>query len=158
MVKFTFFSSNGTFPNDYEVARAIAAMWKDVGIEADVQEMTIAKYLDLNHSTQLTGPMLYSWANSTGDPENYTGRILDPNLPFSAWKDPALGPVVANLLHDTNEADRMAGYRKLNRDASEHAWTIPLVQSVFAVAYKSNLNFVRYAGGYILPDDYSWKQ
>jgi peptide/nickel transport system substrate-binding protein len=157
-VKFPFIATNGAFPNDFDVARAIVAMWRGVGIQADLQEVSLAKYIDYNHSATLPGPALYSWANPTGDPENFTGRILDSALPFSGWKDPAVGDRVHKLLAEPNDAKRMAGYQALNKESTEHAWAIPLYQSVFTMVYKKPLNVVTYQGGYIMPIDYSWAQ
>ena len=97
-LKFPFITTNGAFPNDFDVARAIAAMWRGIGIQVDIQEVSLAKYVDLNHSSTLPGPALYSWANPTGDPEDYTGRILDASLPFAAWKDPEVGARVRALM------------------------------------------------------------
>ncbi|HWK46622.1 MAG TPA: ABC transporter substrate-binding protein [Stellaceae bacterium] len=155
-VQFPFIATNGAFPNDFDVARAIASMWRGVGIQADIQEVSLAKYIDLNHSATLPGPALYSWANPTGDPENYAGRILDSALPFAGWKEPAVGDRVHKLLVETDDAKRMAGYQALEKDSSEHAWAPPLYQSVFTIVYKKSLNVVPYEGGYIMPADYSW--
>jgi len=151
------FTTNGTFPSDYDMARAIAQMWKQVGIEAEIEELTVAKYLELNHSTKLTGAVLYSWANATGDPENFTGRILDPRLRFSAWKSEALSGVIEGLIRETDPEKRMAGYRRLNQEAAEKTWTLPLLQAVSTIVYRSDLNLAVHGGGYILPYEYSWK-
>jgi peptide/nickel transport system substrate-binding protein len=155
-VTFPFIATNGAFPNDFDVARAIAGMWKAIGIQADIQEVSLAKYIDLNHSATLPGPALYSWANPTGDPEDYAGKILDSALPFSGWKDPAVGERTHKLLIETDETKRLAGYQQLDRDATEHAWAIPLYQSVLTMVWAKNLNVVPYQGGYIMPADYSW--
>jgi peptide/nickel transport system substrate-binding protein len=150
-------ATNGAFPNDFEVARAIAAMWKQVGIQAEIQEVPLTKYVDMNHSGTLPGPAVYSWSNPTGDPEMTTGHVLDGALPFSAWKGKEATDRVHALLAETDEAKRMAGYRDLNRDTAEHAWSIALVQSVFSLAYSKSLDVVAYQGGYILPYADSWK-
>lgn len=156
-VKIKLLTTNGTFPNDYEVARAIAGMWKQVGIDAEIEELTVAKYLELNHSAKLPGVMLYSWANATGDPENYTGRILDPNLRFSAWKSEEAGKQVQALLVETDPEKRMAGYRALNREASEKTWTLPLLQGVASIVYKGDVDVKIYEAGYVLPAEYRRK-
>jgi peptide/nickel transport system substrate-binding protein len=150
-------TTNGAFPNDFEVARAIAAMWKQIGIVVDLQQVPLTKYVDMNHSSTLPGPAVYSWSNPTGDPENTTGRIFDGALPFSAWKGQEATDEVHALLVQTDEGKRMQGYRDLNKQAAEHAWSIALLQSVFSLAYAKDLNVVTYQGGYILPYDYSWK-
>lgn len=151
------FSTNNTFPSDYDVARAVAQMWSQIGITTTVEEITVAKYLELSHSTKLTGAMLYSWANATGDPEIFTGRILDPRLRFSTWKEPRLAETLDALNVQMDDAKRVQGYRTLNKEASEHAWSLPVLQSVSTVAYKKNLNVQTYQTGYILPQEYSWK-
>ena len=155
-VTFPFLATNGAFPNDFDVARAITGMWKAIGIQADLQEITLAKYLDYNRSASLPGPALYSWANPTGDPDNYTGKILDASLPFSAWRDPAVGDRVHRLLVETDDGARMAGYQQLNKDSAEHAWAPPLFQAVFTMVHKQALRTVSYQGGYIMPAEYAW--
>jgi peptide/nickel transport system substrate-binding protein len=153
-VKVPFLSTNGTFPSDYDMARAIAGMWQRVGIEAQVQETLMAKAISEMDSAKLSGALLYSWANSTGDPENYTGRMLDPSLPFSAWKDPALGPRINALMTATDESKRIAGYQALNKEASENSWEVPLLQAVTTIAYRSNLSVPTFGSGLILPVEY----
>ncbi|MER9316260.1 ABC transporter substrate-binding protein [Mesorhizobium sp. M0659] len=153
--KIRLLTTNGTFPGDYEVARAISAMWRAVGIEATIDEITVAKYFELNHNHKLPGVTLYSWGNATQDPENYAGRLLDPRLPFSAWKDDAVTAEVEALLREPDEAKRIAGYRALNRKASENNWCIPLLQAVMTVAYKSDIKFTPHPASYVLPAEMS---
>jgi peptide/nickel transport system substrate-binding protein len=155
--RFPFIVTNGAFPNDFDVARAIAAMWRDVGIQADIQEVSVAKYTDLNHSASLPGPALYSWANATGDPEDYTGRILDASLPFAAWKDQAVAERVHSLMIEPDDAKRNSGWQALNKDATDRAWAIPLFQSIVTMAHKKTLNLVPYDDGYLHPATYSWQ-
>jgi peptide/nickel transport system substrate-binding protein len=147
----TFCTTNGTFPNDYEIAQAIAAMWRRIGVEPKIEEITIAKYLELNHSAKLPGMMLYSWANATGDPENYAGRILNPSLRFSAWKEPANAERIAKLFAMKLGEERLEEYRKLAKDASENTWSIPLLQPVANLVTKKNVSIPTYSQGYVLP-------
>jgi peptide/nickel transport system substrate-binding protein len=156
-VKVPFLTTNGTFPSDYDMARAIAGMWQQVGIQADMQETTMAKVISEIQATKMSGVLLYSWANSTGDPENYTGRILDPRLRFSAWKDPALGPRIEALMTEVDEQKRLEGYRALNRESSEKSWGIPLLQAVTTIAYRSNVEVQTFDSGYVLPVEYRLK-
>jgi peptide/nickel transport system substrate-binding protein len=150
-LQITFACTNGTFTNDYEVAQAIAAMWKQIGVEVKMEEMTVAKYLELNHASKLPGIMLYSWANATGDPENYTGRILNPMLRFSAWKEPSLQERIPQLFAMKLGEPRLDEYRKINREASENSWSIPLLQQAANVVTKKTIDLPTYSQGYILP-------
>jgi peptide/nickel transport system substrate-binding protein len=156
-VKVPFLTTNGTFPSDYDMARAIAAMWQSVGIQAEMTETTMAKVISEIQATKMSGVLLYSWANSTGDPENYTGRILDPRLRFSSWKDPALAPRIEALMTEVDEQKRMEGYRNINRESSEGSWGIPLLQAVTTIAYRNNVEVKTFQSGYVLPVEYKLK-
>ena len=156
-VKFTFSTTNGVFPSDYDMARAIAQMWKAVGIEATIEETTPAKLIEAAQNGKLTGPLLYSWANSTGDPENYAGRIFDPRLRFAAWKDMALGPRIDALITEVDERKRMEGYKALNVESSQKSWAIPLLQAVATAVYSSTLQPTLFESGYILPAEYRYR-
>ncbi|MFZ5691205.1 MAG: ABC transporter substrate-binding protein [Pseudomonadota bacterium] len=150
-LQMTLVTTNGTFPNDYEIAQAIAQMWRQIGADVKIEEITIAKYMELNHAAKLPGIMLYSWANATGDPENYSGRILNPALRFSAWKEPANGERIAKLFAMKLGEERLAEYRALNKDASENTWSIPLLQPVANIVTKKTVSMPTYSQGYVLP-------
>ncbi|SCK12556.1 peptide/nickel transport system substrate-binding protein [Variovorax sp. HW608] len=156
-VSFTFLTTNGVFPNDYDMARAIVGMWKQVGINATIEETTPAKLVEAAQNGKLAGPLLYNWVNSTGDPENYAGRIFDPRLRFSAWKDMSLAPRIDALMTEVDEARRMAGYKALNVESSQQSWAIPLLQAVSTVAYSSALQPTLFDNGYILPADMKYR-
>jgi len=156
-VAFTLLSTNGVFPNDYDMARAIAQMWKAVGINATIEESTIAKLLDAAQNSKLAGPVLYSWANATGDPENYAGRIFDPRLRFSTWKDMSLSARIDGLMTEVNEKERIAGYKALNVESSEKSWAIPLLQGITTLTYSSALQPTLFDNGYVLPVEMKYK-
>jgi len=48
-----FAATNGHFPSDYDIARAIVQMWKKVGIEANLEVIEYAKYFELNRAVKL---------------------------------------------------------------------------------------------------------
>src|SRR3984893_3541724 len=45
-------ATNGHFPGDYDIARAIAQMWKKVGIDANLEVIEYAKYFELNRGAK----------------------------------------------------------------------------------------------------------
>lgn len=150
-------TTNGVFPNDYDLARVLASMWKQVGIEAIIEETTPAKAMEMSHSGKITGMVLYSWANATGDPDNGVGRILDPRLRFSMWRDESLGPRIDKLFTETDEAARIQGYQTLQKEASENSWVIPLLQGIDTLACDARLTASLRRDGYLAPEDYVWK-
>jgi peptide/nickel transport system substrate-binding protein len=155
-VKIGFASTNGHFPSDYDIARAIVQMWKRVGIDANLEVIEYAKYFELNRATKLPEATLYSWDNATGDPEIFGGYLLNPRMPFSAWKDMEVGQKVLDLFNIANYDTRVAGYRELNRFAVESGATMPLLQSVLTLVRKKNLTYTKYGNGWVLPQSMQW--
>ncbi len=149
-------STNGQFPSDYDIARAIVQMWKKVGIEAELEVIEYAKYFELNRGNKLPETTLYTFDNATGDPEIYTGYLLNPKLPFSPWKDMNFGQKVIDQFNVADEKSRIAGWRALNREASEMGAAMPLLQSVLTVVRKKGLAVVPYGNGWILPQAMTW--
>ena len=155
-VKIGFATTNGQFPNDYDIARAIVQMWKQVGIDADLQVIEYAKYFELNRGAKLPEATLYSWDNATGDPEIFSGYQLNPKMPFSPWKDEDIGNRVLALFNVADYEKRIAGYKELERYAVENGASIPLLQSVVTVVRKKNLTYTRYGNGWVLPQTLQW--
>jgi peptide/nickel transport system substrate-binding protein len=151
-----FASTNGQFPSDYDMARAIAQMWKKVGIQAELETIEYSKYFELNRGDKLPEATLYSWDNATGDPELFVGYLLNPKMPFSAWKGAEVGDKILELLKIADYGKRIAGYRDLNRFAVEKGATIPLLQSVQTMVRKKQLHYVKYQNGWILADKMDW--
>ncbi len=149
-------STNGQFPSDYDIARAIVQMWKKVGIEAELEVIEYAKYFELNRGGKLPETTLYTFDNATGDPEIYTGYLLNPKLPFSPWKDMTLGQKVIDQFNVADEKARIAGWLALNREASEIGAAMPLLQSVLTVVRKKTLAVVPYRNGWVLPQAMAW--
>ena len=155
-VKIGLAATNGQFPSDYDIARAIVQMWKKIGIDADLQVIEYAKYFELNRASKLPEATLYSWDNATGDPEIFSGYLLNPKLPFSAWKDEAVGGRILKLFNVADYNARIAGYREVERFAVEQGATIPLLQSVLTVVRKHNLQYTKYGNGWVLPQTLQW--
>ncbi|MBV8425963.1 MAG: hypothetical protein JOZ88_01865 [Hyphomicrobiales bacterium] len=154
--KFTFASTNGNFPSDYDIARALVQMWKKVGIEADLEVIEYAKYFELNRGAKLPEATLYSFDNATGDPEIFAGYLLNPKMPFSAWKGMEIGQRAIDLFNVSNYGERVAGYKALNKDAVESGASIPLLQSVQTLVRKKNLTYTRYENGWVRADTMAW--
>jgi dipeptide transport system substrate-binding protein len=155
-VKIGFAATNGQFPSDYDIARAMVQMWKKVGIDANLEVIEYAKYFELNRASKLPEATLYSWDNATGDPEIFAGYLLNPRMPFSAWKGAEVGDKLATLFNMPDYEKRIEGYRELNRFVVNSGATIPLLQSVLTLVRKKNLSYTKYANGWILPQSMQW--
>jgi len=155
-VKFGFATTNGAFAGDYDIARAIVQMCQKVGIVLDLQVIELAQYFALNEANKLPEASLYSWDNAVGDPEIYSGYLLHPKLPFSAWKAKEVGDEIMALFDEGDNAKRLEGYRKVEVEASEIGATMALLQTIQTLAKRKDLNFTAYANGWVLPQTMSW--
>jgi len=157
-VKFDFVATNGAFPNDYDIARAVVAMWQKVGIQPNFEVVDLNKYYELSRSGTMKGASLAVWANATNDPELYLGSALDPRSRFSMWKDDSFQERIDSLLGEKDREARMTGYEELNRFASEEALLIPLLQAVQTVVRKEDLNFTWIPNTWYEPAKMSWSE
>ncbi len=154
--KVRFASTNGHFPSDYDIARALVGMWKKVGIEAELEVIEYAKYFELNRGNQLPDLTLYSWENATADPEIYTGYMLNPDMPFAAWRGEEPGTRIRELFQTANYDERIQGYRDLNVQAVEMGASIPLLQSVQTLVRKADLSYEKFKNGWLLGQTMHW--
>ena len=156
-LKIKFATTNGQFPSDFDIARAIAAMWKKIGIDAEVEVIEYAKYFELNRGRKLPEATLYSWDNGTGDPEIFTGYLLHPKKPFTPLRGEDVGNRVLALESVVDYDKRVQGYRELEKYAVEHGDAMPLLQSVQALVRKRALQYQHYRSGNIAPQSMAWK-
>ena len=154
--KFNFASTNGNFPSDYDIARALVQMWKKVGLDVELEVIEYAKYFELNRGNKLPEATLYSFDNATGDPEIFGGYLLNPKLPFSPWKGMEIGQRAIDLFNVANYQERVAGYKALNKDAVEAGACMPLLQSVQTLIRKKNLSYTKYGNGWVRADTMAW--
>ena len=75
-----FATTNGAFPSDFELARAIVQMWRRVGIAAELETIELSTYQERLRAGTLPEATLFSWGNAAGDPEMYGGFLLDPEV------------------------------------------------------------------------------
>lgn len=151
-VRFTFLCTNGVYPADYDMARAIVQMWKKVGIEVQLKTIELAQYFPAAAAGTLEGPTLWFWTNSTADPELYAGSYLDPNTAFSVWRSADVGQKLAPLLVELDYNKRIEGYKAFDRWAVEQGYSLPLLQGVSTVTRARSLKGFRpYRNGWILP-------
>jgi peptide/nickel transport system substrate-binding protein len=152
--KIEFTTFNGVFPNDFDLARAIVQMWKQVGIEANLSVMELTKFAELARNDRIEAPALSSWFNASGDPHVYSGTLLDPKKRFAIWRSDDIPPRLDPLLVEVDYDKRIAGYRQFDRWVVEQGYAVPLLQGTATVVHASRVNYVPFKNGWILP--YYW--
>lgn len=153
-VDITLFTTNGTFPGDFDMSRVIAQMWGRIGIRAKVETIEFVQYQERLRAGTLPEATMYRWGNMTGDPELYIGYLLNPKFPFSAWKSDDISARLDPLFVESDPEKRFAGYREFAKYAVDNGYSIPLLQGVTATVYQRNVGFVPYANGWIRPSEF----
>lgn len=154
-VDVTFFTTNGVFPSDFDIARAIANMWDKVGIRTNLEVIEPSTYQERLRAGTLPEATMYQWGNAAGDPEMYAGYLLNPKSIFSAFKSEDLGERIGPLLAEMDEEKRNEGYRAVNRFAVEQGYSIAILQATKTVVHQDRVNYTKYDNGWTLPQTWS---
>lgn len=150
-VRLAFATTNGQFPGDYDIARAVVAMWDKVGIKADLTVITEAQWYDLNASGKLPDASLFVWENGTGDPELFTGHMFDADLPFATYRTPEVTARIKPLFSEPDYAKRIRGYEEMNAWIIGEGALIPLIQAIQTMGYRQGLTVQTSVNGMIRP-------
>ncbi len=153
-VKLPFACINALFPNSFDLARTLAQMWRQVGVDVDLKVLEQPEYFELAHADKLETPVLYAWTNSSGDPELFSGLFMDPRKRNSVWKSDDIPPRLDPLLVELDDGKRMAGYREFDRWTVEQGYAFPLLLSPATVVHSQRIAYVPYRTGWALP--YAW--
>jgi peptide/nickel transport system substrate-binding protein len=151
-------TTKGVRAKDFEVMTAIAQMWKDVGIEAELEVITIPQWFQYrsNRTGQGKGiaPLsLYFWSNASGDPINSVGFQLNAKGPFRVWESEDMQALIDPVFEEKDEAKRIAAAKKAARYAVDKGYVIPLFQVVQPVVMKKELAYQPFPTGVLVPQE-----
>ena len=152
--KFNFYGTNGVFPSDFDIARAIVQLWKRVGIEANLKILPSAQLYEYQSNNKFDGPVLKPWNPTTGNPAVYSGYMLDPARFYSVWRSEDIPPRLYSLLHELDDNKRLQGFRAFDQWQVSQGYSIPMFQGLGTVVARRNLGFKPYRSGFLVP--YSW--
>ena len=150
-VKFTIQTTRGFKPKDYEMIQAIVGMWRDVGIDANIEIYEIAKHFELRMSHKLAPAAFYNWGNAIGDPTCSTGFAMFSKSPHSAWHSDDLDAKIGPLWGEKDEAKRIQGWKDVDRYIAEQGYILPLLQYAQPILYKSELKVTPNTSGALQP-------
>jgi peptide/nickel transport system substrate-binding protein len=150
-VKFTIQTTRGYKPKDYEMIQAVVGMWRNVGIEANIEIYEIAKHFELRMTHKLAPTAFYNWGNAIGDPTCSTGFAMFSKSPHSAWHSDDLDAKIGPLWGEKDEAKRIQGWKDVDRYIAEQGYVLPLLQYWQPILYKSDLKVVANKTGAVQP-------
>ncbi|MGP1397896.1 MAG: ABC transporter substrate-binding protein [Inquilinaceae bacterium] len=150
-VRFTIQTTRGFKPKDFEMIQAIVGMWRQVGIEAEVEIYEIAKHFELRARDELAPAAFYNWGNSIGDPSTSTGFAMFGPSPHSVWDTDDLDAMIGPLWGEPDEEKRIAGYRAVDRAIAEEGYVIPLLQYVQPIVHRDDIAVTPHVANFLLP-------
>ena len=150
-VKFTIQTTRGFKPKDYEMIQAIVGMWRNVGIDANIEIYEIAKHFELRMSHKLAPAAFYNWGNAIGDPTTSTGFAMFSKSPHSAWHSDDLDAKIGPLWGEKDEKKRIQGWKDVDRYIAEQGYILPLLQYAQPILYKSTLKVTPNVSGALQP-------
>jgi peptide/nickel transport system substrate-binding protein len=150
-LRFKVQTTRGFKPKDFEVMQAVVGMWKNIGVEAELEVYEIAKHYELRAQHKLAPAAFYNWGNAIGDPSTSTGFAMFTHSPHSAWKTKDVDDLIGPLWGEKDEAKRIAGYKKVDKYIAENACVIPLFQYNQTVVFRKGLNAAPHGAGFVLP-------
>ena len=149
--KFTIQTTRGFKPKDYEMIQAIVGVWRNVGIEANIEIYEIAKHYELRSTHKLAPAAFYNWGNAIGDPVTSTGYSMFSKSPHSAWHSDDLDAKIGPLFGEKDEKKRIQGWKDVDRYIAEQGYVLPLLQYAQPVVYKSDLKVAPNKTGALQP-------
>lgn len=150
-VRFVIQTTRGFKPKDYEMVQAIVGLWRQVGIEAEIEVYEIAKHFELRAADQLAPAAFYNWGNSVGDPTTSTGFAMFGPSPHSVWDGQETFDLIAPLWGEVDEEKRIEGWKAVDRHIAEQAEVIPLLQYVQPIVHAVGVKVTPHRSGALLP-------
>jgi len=118
----------GYVANDKPMAEAIAAMWKDVGINAVVEVIEYSVRAQKNRERSFKGVFWSDPTSTLGDPDGMMWRLLGPGGPQDYWRHPEFDALGNAARFSLDEKFRGEAYQKMTRIFLEHNPWIVVIQ------------------------------
>jgi peptide/nickel transport system substrate-binding protein len=131
--------------------QAIVGMWREVGIEAEIEVYEIAKHFELRAADDLAMLAFYNWGNSIGDPTTSTGFAMFGPSPHSVWNTDDLDAMIGPLWNEADEAKRLQGWKDVDAYIAQEGYVIPLLQYVQPIVYRDGIEVTPHVANFILP-------
>jgi peptide/nickel transport system substrate-binding protein len=113
---------------DKAMSEAIAAMWKDVGVNVKVEVIEYSVRAQKNREKSFKG-MYWSDPTSTlGDPDGMMWRLLGPGGPQDYWREVKFDELGAAARFSVDEKFRGEAYREMTKVFLEHFPWLPVIQ------------------------------
>jgi peptide/nickel transport system substrate-binding protein len=114
--------------NDKPMSEAIAAMWKDIGVNAVVEVIEYSVRAQKNREKTFKGLWWSDPTSTLADPDGMMWRLLGPGGPQDYWRHPEFDELGNAARFSLDEKFRGEAYRKMTKIFLEHHPWIVVIQ------------------------------
>ena len=113
---------------DKPMAEAIAAMWRDVGVNVKIETIEFSVRAQKNREKAFKGLWWGDPTSTLGDPDGMMWRLLGPGGPYAYWRHPEFDELGNAARFSIDEKFRDEAYRKMTKLFLEHFPWLPVIQ------------------------------
>jgi peptide/nickel transport system substrate-binding protein len=118
----------GYTANDKPMSEAIAAMWKDVGVNAKVEVVEYSVRAQKNRDKSFKGLWWSDPTSTLGDPDGMMWRLLAPGGPQDYWRNAKFDELGEAARFSIDEKFRAQAYKEMTKVFLEHLPWLPVIQ------------------------------
>jgi peptide/nickel transport system substrate-binding protein len=113
---------------DKAMAEAIAAMWKDIGINVVIETIEYSVRAQKGREKSFKGVWWSDPTSTLGDPDGMMWRLLGPGGPMDYWRDPKFDELGNAARFSVDAKFRGEAYKEMTRIFLENLPWIPILQ------------------------------
>jgi len=113
---------------DKPMAEAIAAMWRDVGVNAKVEVIEYSVRAQKSREKTFKGMWWSDPTSTLGDPDGMMWRLLGPGGPMDYWRDARFDELGNAARFSVDEKFRGEAYREITKIFLENLPWVPVIQ------------------------------
>jgi peptide/nickel transport system substrate-binding protein len=110
------------------MAEAVAAMWKDVGVNVKVEVIEYSVRAQKGREKSFKGVWWSDPTSTLGDPDGMLWRLLGPGGPMDYWRDAKFDELGNAARFSVDEKFRGEAYRDITKIFLENLPWIPVLQ------------------------------
>jgi peptide/nickel transport system substrate-binding protein len=113
---------------DKAMSEAIAAMWKDVGVNVKVEVIEYSVRAQKNREKSFKGVFWSDPTSTLGDPDGMMWRLLGPGGPQDYWRDAKFDELGNAARFSVDEKFRAGAYKEMTKIFLENLPWLPVIQ------------------------------
>jgi peptide/nickel transport system substrate-binding protein len=126
---------------DKAMAEAIAAMWKDVGVNVKVEVIEYSVRAQKNREKSFKGVFWSDPTSTLSDPDGMMWRLLGPGGPQDYWREAKFDELGNAARFSVDEKFRGTAYKEMTKIFLEHLPWLPVIQPYEDYGIQKYLDF-----------------